>query len=87
MDNAHKILDKLIVKTVKEFNYIINILDPLVKIYWEKYEYDWKHYISWYFSEDAEYIIVNYNYLDYYDNWECDEEQIPIGKIIEMIEV
>lgn len=87
MDNVHKILDNLIVKAVKEYNDIFKILDPLVKRYWEKYQEEWKHFGSWHFSDDAEYIIVYYNYLDYYENWEWDEEQISISRIIEMIEV
>ena len=87
MDNVRKILDNLIVKAVKEYNDIFKLLDPLVKRYWEKYQEEWKHFGSWRFSDDAEYIIVYYNYLDYYENWEWDEEQIAIGRIIEMIEV
>lgn len=87
MNNVHKILSKSFIKTIKEYNDIFNLLDPLVKKFWEKEQDEWKHYGSWHFSEDGEYIIVDYNYLDYYENWEWDEENIPINKIIEMIEV
>jgi hypothetical protein len=87
MNNVHKILSKSFVKTIKEYNDIFNLLDPFVKKFWEKYQDEWKHYGSWRFSEDGEYIIVDYNYLDYNDEWEWDEENIPINKIIEMIEV
>ena len=87
MNNIHKILSTSFTKTIKEYNDIFNLLDPLVKKFWEKYREEWEHYGSWRFSEDGEYIIVNYNYLDYYENWEWDEENIPINKIIEMIEV
>lgn len=87
MNNVHKILSESFIKTIKEYNDIFKLLDPLVKRFWEERQDDWKHYRGWRFSEDAEYIIVNYSYLDYYENWECDEENIPINKIIEMIEV
>ena len=87
LKRVHQILSESFIKTIKEYNDIYKLLDPLVKQYWEKYEDEWKHYGSWRFSEDAEYIIVDYNYLDYHDNWEWDEENIPINKIIEMIEV
>lgn len=35
----------------------------------------------------CELIIVNYNYLDYNDEWESDTLEIPINKVIEMIKV
>lgn len=87
MNNVHKILSESFIKTIKEYNGIFKLLDPLVKKFWENYEEEWKHYGIWRFSEDGEHIIVDYNYLDYHDNWEWDEENIPINKIIEMIEV
>lgn len=46
---------------------------------------EWKHLSTWDFSEDGEYIIVNYDYLNYNDEWESDNEDIPIDRIIEMI--
>ena len=87
MNTVQKILSKSFSKTIKEYNDIFNLLDPLVKRFWEKYREEWKHFGKWDFSEDGEYIIVDYNYLDYYENWEWDNETIPINKIIEMIEV
>ena len=82
MNNVHKKLSKLFIKTIKEYNGIFNLLDPLVKKFWEKYQDEWKQYRGWRFSEDGEYIIVNYSYLDYFEDWEWGEENIPINKII-----
>lgn len=87
MNNVHKILYKSFVKTIKEYNDIFNLLDPFVKKFWKKFQDEWKHCSGWRFSEDGEYIIVDYSYHDYNDELEWNEENIPINKIIEMIEV
>ena len=87
MNNVHKILSESFIKTIKEYNGIFKLLDPLVASFWEKNQEEWKQYRGWRFSEDGEYIIVNYSYLDYFEDWEWGEENIPINKIIEMIEV
>ena len=55
------------------------------KRFWENYEEEWQYFSTWDFSEDGEYIIVNYTYLNYNDEWESDNENIPIDRIIEMI--
>lgn len=85
MNNSHKIISVSFIKTIKDYKNIINLLDPLVKRFWENYEEEWKHFSAWDFSEDGEYIIVNYTYLNYNDEWESDNEDIPIDRIIEMI--
>ena len=87
MNNIQKILSLSFIKTIKEYKDIVKLLDPLVKKFWETYREEWKHFGDWDFSENGEYIIVDYNYLDYNDEWEWDNENIPIDKIIEMIEV
>ena len=87
LNRVHEILSISFTKTIKEYKNIVKLLDPLVKKFWETYREEWEHFSNWDFSEDCEYIIVDYNYLDYYDNWEWDNENIPINKIIEMIEV
>lgn len=87
MNGVQKILLGSFTKTIKEYKDIFKLLDPLVKKFWEKYREEWEHFSNWDFSEDGEYIIVDYNYLDYNDNWEWNNENIPIDKIIEMIEV
>ena len=85
MNNSHKIISVSFIKTIKDYKNIINLLDPLVKRFWENYEEEWQHFSTWDFSEDGEYIIVNYTYLNYNDEWESDNENIPIDRIIEMI--
>ena len=87
MNTVHKILSTSFVKTIKEYKNICSLLDPFIKQFWEKYQDEWKHFGRWDFSEDGEYIVVDYNYLDYNDEWEWDEEKIPINKVIEIIEV
>ena len=84
---VHQILSESFIKTIKEYKDICKLLDPLVKSFWENYYEEWKHFGNWDFSEDGEYIIVDYNYLDYNDEWEWDNEKISISKIIKMIEV
>lgn len=86
MNTVQEILYRSFTKTIKAYKDIYKLLDPLVKRFWENYEEEWKHFGSWDFSEDSEYIIVHYRYLDYNDEWEWDDENIPINKIIEMIE-
>ena len=85
MNTVHKILSTSFIKTVKEYKNICNLLDPLIKQFWEEHQEEWKHFGHWDFSEDGEYIIVDYNYLDYYENWEWDQAGIPVDKIIKMI--
>ena len=87
MNAVHKILSKSFTKTIKEYKDIYKLLDPLVKEFWEENKEDWEHFSNWNFSEDGEYIIVDYNYLDYNDEWEWNNENIHIDKIIKMIEV
>ena len=87
LKRVHQILSESYVKTIKEYKDICELLDPLIKKYWENYREEWWHFGNWDFSEDGEYILVDYNYLDCYDNWEWDQENIPIDKIVEMIEV
>jgi hypothetical protein len=87
LKRVHQILSESFIKTIKEYKEIYKLLDPLIKRYWEKYHEEWEHFSNWEFSEDGEYIIVDYNYLDYDDEWEWDQDNIPIDKVIEMIEV
>lgn len=87
LSRVHEILSISFTKTIKEYKDIVKLLDPLVKKFWETYKEEWEHFNNWDFSEDGEYITVDYNYLDYNDNWERNNEDIPINKIIEMIEV
>ena len=87
LKHVHQILSKSFIKTIKEYKEIYKLLDPRIKMYWEKYHKEWEHFSNWEFSEDGEYIIVDYNYLDYDDEWEWGQDNIPIGKVIEMIEV
>lgn len=87
LNRVHKILSESFTKTIKEYKDIYKLLDPLVKRFWETYEEEWMYFGSWDFSEDGEYIIVDYNYLDYNDEWEWNNENIHIDKIIKMIEV
>ncbi|MBR5297454.1 MAG: hypothetical protein IKU29_06275 [Parabacteroides sp.] len=86
MNSVHEILSTTFTKTIKEYKDIVKLLDLPVKKFWETYEEEWKHFSNWDFSEDGEYIIVGYNYLDYNDDWEWGNENIPIDKVIEMIE-
>ena len=86
MKRVHQILFESFTKTIKEYKDICNLLDPLIKKFWKKYREEWKYFAGWKFSENGEYIIVNYSYFDYTDEWEFDQDNIPINKIIEMIE-
>lgn len=87
MKKVHQILSESFIKTIKKYKDIYKLLDPLIKKFWEKYREEWEHFGSWDFSENGKYIIVNYSYLDYNDNWEWNQDNIPINKVIEMIEV
>lgn len=87
LTRVHQILSVSFIKTIKEYKDIYKLLDPLVKRFWEKYREERRHFSNWDFSEDGEYIIVDYSYLDYNDEWEWEQDNIPIDKIIEMIEV
>lgn len=87
LNRVHEILSISFTKTIKEYKDIVKLLDPLVKKFWKTYREEWEYFSNWDFSEDGEYIIVDYTYLDYNDEWEWDNENIPINKIIEIIEV
>ena len=51
MKNVHKILFESFIKTIKEYKDICNLLDPLIKNFWEKNRKEWEDFDSWDFSE------------------------------------
>ena len=81
--NINKLLCAEYTNTIKAYNDIYNVFDPIVKKYWEQYYDDWQHFSTWYFSKDGEYIIVEYSFLDYNDEWEYDTDNIPILRMLE----
>lgn len=85
MNGVHKLLSKSFKETIKQYNDIYKMLDPLVKAYFEKYYEEWQHFNNWHFSEDGENIIIDYSYLDYNDEWDYDQIDISIERIIETI--
>ena len=85
MNSAQKILLSEFTKTIKTYKEIQKLIDPLVKRYFETYYEDWRHFSDWNFDDMGENVIINYSYLDYNDNWECDSIDISLDRIIEMI--
>ena len=84
MNAVQKILSSEFSKTIKEYKEIQKLIDPLVKIYFEKYSEEWQHFSDWDFNDMGN-IIINYSYLDYNDEWENDTIDVSLDKIIEMI--
>jgi hypothetical protein len=85
MNSAQKILLSEFTKTIKTYKEIQKLIDPLVKRYFETYSEDCQHFSDWNFDDMGENVIINYSYLDYNDNWECDSIDISLDRIIEMI--
>ena len=85
MNAVQKILLDEFTKTIKKYKEILELIDPLVKRYFETYYEDWRYFSDWDFDNTGENVIINYSYLDYNDNLEHDSINIPLDKIIELI--
>ena len=85
MNSVQKILFIEFTKSIKTYKDIQKLIDPLVKRYFETHYEEWEHFSDWDFDENGENVIINYSYLDYHENYECDSIKISLDKIIEMV--
>jgi hypothetical protein len=85
MNEVQKLLSREFAKSIKKYNEIQKLFDPLVKRYFETYHEDWEHFSDWNFDDTGENVIINYSYLGYDDEWTHDSADVPLNRIIEMI--
>lgn len=71
------------VDDIKTYKSIKDKISKLVENYYQKEIYS--HYMyelcDWYIKEDTNDIVINYSYIDYHGNAECDSVIVSIEKL------
>jgi hypothetical protein len=73
---------ELTIEKIQEYKKVKEFLDDVCEKYFETYGDDWKTYCGWQFL-DPKYIIIQYSYYDWKDQYERSDEVIPMDVLIE----
>jgi hypothetical protein len=73
---------ELTIEKIQEYKKVKEFLDDVCEKYFEATAPDWRYYGGWQFL-DPNYIIIQYGYYDWKDQYESGDEVVPMDVLIE----